>query len=84
MRAIGVSHTACKDEFRRNLRSQLECIFIFYNIPGLSDLRGLCLDDVAAREPNDLDDLLKYKREYFLGQICIVQILHNRSYRHGV
>ena len=47
MRAIGVSHTACKDEFRRNLRShswsafsffiikylisQLECVFYFYN-----------------------------------------------------
>ena len=33
MRAIGVSHTACKDEFRRNLRSHswMESIFIFYN-----------------------------------------------------
>ena len=30
IREIGVSHTACTDEFRRNLRSQLEGIFIFY------------------------------------------------------
>ena len=29
IRAIGVSHTACKDEFRRNLRSHSWCIFIF-------------------------------------------------------
>ena len=30
MRAIGVSHTACKDEFRRKSSiSQLECIFVF-------------------------------------------------------
>ena len=33
MRAIGVSHTACKDEFRRDLRSHSwRGIFIFYNI----------------------------------------------------
>ena len=31
IRAIGVSHTACKDEFRQHLRSHswMECIFIF-------------------------------------------------------
>ena len=27
MRAIGVSHTACKDEFRRNLRSHSWSVF---------------------------------------------------------
>ena len=33
MRAIGVSHTACKDEFRRNLRSRSWSVFsFFYNI----------------------------------------------------
>ena len=33
IRAIGVSHTACKDEFRQKKSiSQLKCIFIFYNI----------------------------------------------------
>ena len=34
MRAIGVSHTACKDEFRRNLRSHSWSVFYFnfYNI----------------------------------------------------
>ena len=36
IRAIGVSHTACKDEFRRNIRTtQLECIFIFNILPGM-------------------------------------------------
>ena len=29
IRAIGVSHTACKDEFRQSIRSQLECILSF-------------------------------------------------------
>ena len=29
MRAIGVSHTACKDEFRRNLRSHSLSVFSF-------------------------------------------------------
>ena len=30
MRAIGVSHTACKDEFRRNLRSHSWSVFSFF------------------------------------------------------
>ena len=32
MRAIGVSHTACKDEFRRNLRSHSWSVFSFFII----------------------------------------------------
>ena len=32
MRAIGVSHTACKHEFRRNLRSHSWSVFPFYII----------------------------------------------------
>ena len=32
MRAIGVSHTACKDEFRRNLRSHSWSVFAFFVI----------------------------------------------------
>ena len=32
MRAIGVSHTACKDEFRRNLRSHSWSVFSFFLI----------------------------------------------------
>ena len=32
MRAIGVSHTACKDEFRRNLRSHSWSAFSFFII----------------------------------------------------
>ena len=32
MRAIGVSHTACKDEFRRNLRSHNWSVFSFFII----------------------------------------------------
>ena len=34
IRAIGASHTACKYEFRQNLRSHswMECIFMFCNI----------------------------------------------------
>ena len=57
MRAIGVSHTACKDEFRRILISQLECIYIYtskynislnYNISapmsGANENRSLCFD----------------------------------------
>ena len=39
MRAIGVSHTACKDEFStKSSISQLECIFIFYNISGKKNI----------------------------------------------
>ena len=34
IRAIGVSHTACKDEFRRNLRSHSWSAFSFFIIPG--------------------------------------------------
>ena len=30
MRAIGVSHTACKDEFRRNLRSHSWSVLSFF------------------------------------------------------
>ena len=29
IRAIGVSHTACKDEFRQNLRSHSWSVFLF-------------------------------------------------------
>ena len=37
IRAIGVSHTACKDEFRRNLRFHSWSVFSFFIIiPGLS------------------------------------------------
>ena len=32
MRAIGVSHTACKDEFRRNLQSHSWSVFSFFII----------------------------------------------------
>ena len=32
MRAIGASHTACKDEFRRNLRSHSWSVFSFFII----------------------------------------------------
>ena len=32
MRAIGVSHTACKDELRRNLRSHSWSVFSFFII----------------------------------------------------
>ena len=32
IRAIGVSHTACKDEFRRNLRSHSWSVFSFFII----------------------------------------------------
>ena len=32
IRAIGVSHTACKDEFRQNLRSHSWSVFSFINI----------------------------------------------------
>ena len=32
MRAIGVSHTACKDEFRRNLRFHSWSVFSFFLI----------------------------------------------------
>ena len=32
MRAIGASHTACKDEFRRNLRSHSWSVFSFFMI----------------------------------------------------
>ena len=32
MRAIGVSHTACKDEFRRNLRSHSWSVFSIFII----------------------------------------------------
>ena len=32
MRAIGVSHTACKDEFRRTLRSHSWSVFLFFII----------------------------------------------------
>ena len=41
MRAIGVSHTACKDEFRRNLRSHSWSVFSFfiiYEFRQISDL----------------------------------------------
>ena len=31
IRAIGVSQTACKDEFRQNLRSHSWSVFLFYN-----------------------------------------------------
>ena len=30
MRAIGVSHTACKDEFRQNLRSHTWSVFLYF------------------------------------------------------
>ena len=32
IRAIGVSHTACRDEFRQNLRSHSWSYFYFYNV----------------------------------------------------
>ena len=37
IRAIGVSHTGCKDEFRRKLRSHSWNLFLFllYDIPGM-------------------------------------------------
>ena len=35
MRAIGVSHTACKDEFRRNLRSHSWGVFSLFIIYGI-------------------------------------------------
>ena len=31
IRAIGVSHTACKDEFRRNIRSHSWSVFLFFS-----------------------------------------------------
>ena len=41
MRAIGVSHTACKDEFRRNLRSHsVWSVFSFFIIYGLGGIHG--------------------------------------------
>ena len=40
IRAIGVSHTACKYEFRRNLRPRSWSVFlVFYNMDGMSKKR---------------------------------------------
>ena len=41
IRAIGVSHTACKDELRQNLRSHSWSVFYFYNVPDLVTLLQL-------------------------------------------
>ena len=32
IRAIGVSHTTCKDKFRQNIRSPSWSVYFFYNI----------------------------------------------------
>ena len=34
IRAIGVSHTACKDEFRQNIRSHSWSVYFFHNVWG--------------------------------------------------
>ena len=51
VRAIGVSHTACKDEFRQNLRSHSWSVFSFFTT--YSDI--LCSCDVLCvmREPGN-------------------------------
>ena len=36
IRAIGVSHTACKDEFRQNLRSHSWSVFSFFILRNVS------------------------------------------------
>ena len=41
IRAIGVSHTACKDEFRRNLRSHSWSVFVFFFIFPHTDCKGV-------------------------------------------
>ena len=52
MRAIGVSHTACKDEFRRNLRSHSWSVFSFFFITGEGKAgfegRGGCISSLQA------------------------------------
>ena len=39
IRAIGVSHTACKDEFRQNIRSHSWSVFSFFIIVAIASVR---------------------------------------------
>ena len=46
MRAMGVSHTACKVEFRQNLRSHCWSVIFFIIYPGI--IEPLCLDSTRS------------------------------------
>ena len=55
IRAIGVSHTACEDELRQNLRSQLAGVYLyFYNllvyIPGTPPSHTLILQQQQQQQ----------------------------------